>query len=493
VFRLEGNEYVEVAKAQPVFKERSDFLLVHDPARDRLIAWGGEIKGRKANDTLFFDGKTWTAAKRASPLPKDFKPTDVPFVDFNAIYDSALERVVRFGWDEVAVLDGDSWKPNTPKQYKKLLGPRARNHFPAHDAATGETLLVDLETARVVRFDLDECKEVAPFVYPDAGKTDDENETAGERFATELAYDPTTRTVQAQHESDKWARHALDLSEAFEAARRLGPRKKLEAPAKIKAAPVHLYRFAKGKVTHWEGGTDGVAAQRKKGFVTASELVPAALEALGTRRSSAMSVSKKRPPRHATSRLGGLPSGISLAKWPKLDGKPMGFLFQLVTGDHLPKHAALAVFCALDGTATDGDERNVVVLLRAADLATPPLKRAPEGVPVLAERAIDVEEPRPEIDDEAVGALASRDPEIGARFDDFQANRKVQEPSLGSKLGGAPWFLQGGEVSGPARFIAQLDVDSLNLKEWPDAGLAGCVYVHASPNEKGASAFWQYT
>ena len=44
-----------------------------------------------------------------------------------------------------------------------------------------------------------------------------------------------------------------------------------------------------------------------------------------------------------------------------------------------------------------------------------------------------------------------------------------------------------------ARFIAQLDVDELDLDEWEEAGLMGCIYAFTGPEEKKAAAFWQYT
>jgi hypothetical protein len=501
VLVLDGKKWQRLSSRSPAFKERTDFVLVHDASHDRLVAWGGEIKNRKANDTLFFDGKKWTPAKATSPMPKDYKKSrDAEFVDFTATSDTALGHVVRFGYAEIAVLDGEVWKPFAPRAYKALVGPRTMNHLPAHDPKTGETLLVDFDAGRVVRFDLAECVEVARFEYPanlvlDAKR---EHRSVGHLFASDVIFDPHTRTLQSQQADNRWGRWSLDLSGAFDAAKKLGARKPF-GPSKGKkvSATIHLYRATKGELAHWSGPEDKAAAKLREGWVKATALPTAVLERIGTRRSSELHVGKKisKLTKHTISRVGGLPSGVPADKWPKRGGKPMGFLFQLLTGDVLAKHAAIAVFCATDGTATEDEigGANVVMMLSAADLKRTPPKTAPKGVLVLPVREILVKPALVEIDESAVEALAERDPEMGAAFDRYQAKQKVQESSLGSKLGGAAWLLQGGELPSNARFIAQLDVDDLDVDPWEDAGLMGCIYVFTGPEEKKAAAFWQYT
>ncbi len=87
-------------------------------------------------------------------------------------------------------------------------------------------------------------------------------------------------------------------------------------------------------------------------------------------------------------------------------------------------------------------------------------------------------------------ALSEADPAMAAAFERFQKRAKVQTQTA-SKLGGAPQFLQGTEVRGKYRFLAQVDFDE--IAEGSDWGLAGCVYVFVHPEEKDAIAFWQYT
>jgi hypothetical protein len=475
VARLEGEKWKTLSKPSADFGERTSFVLAFDAAQGRLVAWGGDVKGRKSNDTFFFDGKKWARVKAPSPVPRDHDKKKVEFVDQVALFDTALGRVVRFGFFEVAVLDGDVWTPHAPKGYTDLGGTHDWNHFPCHDPKTGETLLVNFDEGRVTRFDLGQCVEVAKLEYPAelAEKTEREHESIAHLFAHDAVFDPVSRTLESQHADDKWGRYSLDLGPVFDAAAKLGPRKLPAAQPASKTAT----KSAKAP-------SKGAALSREE------------LERLGTRRSCAFSVGKKLKSlgkKHAVSRFGGLPSGVPAAKWPRLKGKPMGFLFQLLVDPVLSKHAAIAVFCALDGSATEDEDRNAVLLLSEKDLGCEPAA-APAGVPVLEARAIDVDDPLPEIDEDAVRALSERDPAVGAAFDRYQQEEKVQESGLGNKLGGAPVFLQGGEVPKGAVFVAQLDVDSLSLrKEWSEAGLAGCVYVFTDKAEKKAFATWQYT
>jgi hypothetical protein len=145
------------------------------------------------------------------------------------------------------------------------------------------------------------------------------------------------------------------------------------------------------------------------------------------------------------------------------------------------------VFCATDGSATE-DDNNHAVWLTAKQLATEPMKRAPDGVEVLAQQSIVIEEPLPEIHEAVVEKLAAKDPDLAAAFERYQDKAEVQEAHLGSKLGGMPTWLQS-EGGGPEGFVAQLDFDMLSVDcEW---GLMGCIYVYEG--KKGPTASWQYT
>ena len=123
-----------------------------------------------------------------------------------------------------------------------------------------------------------------------------------------------------------------------------------------------------------------VATSERKGFVRAADLSRDDLVALVGLPSCELVVGKPtRAGSPPASRIGGTPS-VPTAKWPKLRKKPMGFLFQLETGELLKKHAGIAVFCALDGEATNEPDDNVVVLLDSAALAK--THEPPDGVPL---------------------------------------------------------------------------------------------------------------
>ena len=225
VYRLADDRWEQVAGASTAFKEREEFQLAHDGTR--LVAWGGKVNNRKQNDTLVFEDGVWKAFKKASPKPADFNPPKYETVDFVTIFDAGT--LVRFGHQEVAVLQGEVWTPYTPKGYATLCGRRDFNHLPAHDPVSGETLLIDFEQGHVVRFDLGACTVIAKLVW---GPLEED----AKKFDTHLhrayrhVFDPVTRSLQSQHPEDKWARYALDLVPAFEAAKAKGPRTKVEMP-----------------------------------------------------------------------------------------------------------------------------------------------------------------------------------------------------------------------------------------------------------------------
>jgi hypothetical protein len=169
----------------------------------------------------------------------------------------------------------------------------------------------------------------------------------------------------------------------------------------------------------------------------------------------------------------------------------MGFLFQLETGTLLPKHAALAVFCAFDGAA-DEPKGSAVVLLRAAELAKP--GKAPDGVPILPARALTLAAAKLEIDEARVRPLARRDAEFAAAVERLAGGQGMQSPGLCSKRGGIPEFLQNDVPMKGHRFIAQIDFDDIDVSEtWPESGLLGCLYIFVREDEKSGVAFWQAT
>jgi hypothetical protein len=536
VFELDGKQrWTALGKPEPAFKERTEFALARD-ANGRLVVWGGEAKDRKLNDTLFFEGKRWRVAKKASPQPADFKHgrQDEVYVGTSAVYDTALGAVVRFGYEEVAVLQEDeTWKLYKPKGYKANVSERLWGHAPIHDPETGETLLLDFAGAlsaggafaRLVRFDLASCVVLGTVDYPpELTPKRPSDAPSYYALAESFSYDPATRSLYAQVINDSWGVYRLDLGKAFAQAQALGPRTLPERAAArpqgpLGFAPVRLYRVTKGKVElvtcegdakkatavsglvgakgtrksmAVEAATALLAAKRKAGFVRADELSHPTLAELVGVTSQEITFGKAAAGKPPASRLGGLPAGITPASWPRVQRTPMGFLFQLETGGLLTKHAGVAVFCAVDGDATDEHSRGTVaLLLKAADFKkTCP---APEGVAVLPMRPVRLKAEKTEIDDDRAQRLGAREPELAAAFERLRSMQGMQRQELATKLGGIPQFLQEVVPMPRFKFICQLDFDCISTPAWPDAGLMGCVYVFVSDDEKTARAFWQYT
>lgn len=533
ICRFDGAKWSKSKEKIPDFKERSDFTLTRVGDTEKVVIWGGEVKNRKSNDTFFRDESgTWRKQKKASPRPKDFAHKHGPYVDFDTVWDSTLRRVLRVGWDECFTLEGELWKAWTPAHYKRHAGSRTREHLPAHDPRTGETLLVNLVEETVSRFDLKRCVEVAKLNLPhdEIGPEEQHDAQTWSKLDDDLWYEPETRRVRAQFKEDKWAQYAWDLTPAFEAAAKLGARTTLDAPARVEAnASVEedvracLYSPPEIFCCHTEGATlvrkwgpvekpktkrekkksadaaraaaqKHIAKKRDEGFVAASKLKATELALLGAVESRELRVRKamKRAPADLSiSRIGGLPSGVTAKQWPSKRDQPMGFLFQIDTAEILKKHAGVAVFCTTGGHATEDESENAVVLLTAAKWKKAPGK-APKGVEPLRVRKLMLAKPKLEILEERVQALAADDPEIGTRFDELQASKKAHESVPWSKVGGPPAWVQDGALGDDWLLVAQLDFDTLSL-EWEDAGLFGVVYVVVRKDEKDAVAFWQYT
>lgn len=566
-FTFDGKSWTKGRARIPDFGERVDFTIVRVPTDPpRLVVWGGEVKNRKTNDTFLCEANAWRKAKKPSPRPKDFAhgKKDHVYVDFDAVWDSALGRVVRFGFEEVHTLEGELWQAHVPIGYRKLCGSRHHEHFPVHDPRTGETLLMNLVAQRIVRFDLKRCEEVCGLALPQELDPKEQHDSpAWARIDEDLWYDAATRTLHAQYVEDKWARYAWDLGPAFDAAKEMGPRT-LPAPPEPSAAPAkpakvkgakkkaptkkaaetpavepgpgaetaaRLYVIDDASRKHWscevtgttvvtrwgrigakpgekkEKKSDAAAAQalaarqiadkRKKGYVDASALPLDALASLAAVSSRAIRVGKTikgAPKDHAIDRIGGLPSGVSERQWPKREGRPLGFLFQLRTEGVLEKHAGVAVFCTTDGTATEDQDQNAVVLLSEKAWSSGPLSKPPGDVPVLAARPLTLEGPRYEVLEERAQELAEGDPLMGAAIDRLQGSGKVYDDVPWSKLGGAPAFVQGGDLSGRVKLVAQLDFDGITLEgPWKESGLFGVIYIFATQDEKQGFAFWQYT
>jgi hypothetical protein len=527
VYELLDEHWKRIHEDDKVFgSERLGFSLAVEPAHDRqeerLVVWGGEIKNRPSNDTLFFENGTWRLAK-PSPAPGEKRARLGYSRSFDILWDSGLERMVRLGGEEAATLEGEIWKAHKPKNY-------SRGFKPVHDRRSGLTLIPS-NSALLVRFDLKKCVDVAQY------QMSIEEDGHSSMFPIDvLSFDPETLSLYSQNPNDAEDVSRLDLAPAFDAAAKLGP-----VVALPKAEPAagrsagggreRLYKVGGHEHLLFACDTDGprvtlrtgrigrnlgtkskthksptaaleaaqmlVAQARKDGFVEAKDLPLDALSLLGAVKSRAIKLGaakKKLTGPHAVSRLGGLPSGVDSSRWPK----GCGFLVQLVGDGLLEKNAGLAVFCALDGSAPGSPRANPVIFLSTADLKKSPLAQPPRAIPALKVCLLSLEPPKWELDPARVAPLADQDPAIHEAFDRFAVKSKMQTETA-TKAGGVPTWLQDEETPRGAkgyRFLCQIDMDEapIDLPDaWDNCELAGRLFVFVHPQEKDAFAMWQQT
>ena len=567
VFALEGERWVKKGAADPEWKLRMWTNLAWDRAGKRIVAWGGELRGRKTNQLLFWDPGTaqWTKAKKSSPQPKGYaRSKDESTVAHQLVWDHGLGAVVRIGWDEAAVLNGEVFEPAFPARMGELNDDSWR--AVASDPATGQTLIVSFGTGVIFRFDLGGCAEIGRFELPDDLRIGHTNEDEAWRvLARDWAFDAATRELHVQNPDDAWGHYVLALGPAFDAAKKLGPRTRPDGA--VPRSTVALYRVDGDGAIAWIGESEGTkvtvergaigeapavaqetasspdaAAQaldvlvkdaRAEGFVAAAELSRDALIGLACVPARAIRLRGKVDRGSPGSRIGGVPADADLDAWPTTEREafqqiqwhlpeemnffeipeekreelladvreggvakthPLGFLLQIETGDLLREHAGVAVFVDTSGVATEHSLHNRVRLVRREAWGKPPA--CDPQARVLPARALELGEPTFEIDEARVATLLSRDPELAAALESLE----LPEADGWSKVGGVPAWVQSEQVllgkgGVPYRFICSVDFDSLSsaTKSWPDAGLAGVLYVFANAEETAACAFWQYT
>ena len=497
LFRLEDDRWSAIAADAEVFGERSGCVAVYDPVGERVVVWGGEVEGRRRNDTLVFEAG---AFRRARPSPRPAEMSDGHL----ACFDTGVGRVVRLDPDGLSVLDGDTWRSVEPRYLRDFLD-EPNHRVLAHDPHTRETLVVNLRTGIVMRLDVGTCDMVAqiePLEGEDAPPFRDR------------VFDPSRRRLQTHSVAREGLDYALDLGPVFDLAASLGPRTR-ELPD-AGPAPVRLYRASPtsgvevfAADVRGEGGdlrvgrlgkalreerleaagafTELAEARRAEGYVSAGELAPEVLLRALSRPAWELAVEPVGEGAPPDCRIGGLPSGIDAAAWPRDDhGEPLGFLFQVRTPDEIHQ-GGVAVFCSRDGSATNGGV--AAVLLSPEALAAGP-GTAPEGVPLLPVIELQLGERRDPVAEEQVHACGVLDGALGEMAEALAAAQG--SVSGHSFVGGTPAWLQGAVTERP--LLVQLDFDHLSLGEaegWEDAGLFGVIYVFEVDGE--AAAIWQTT
>ncbi len=386
------------------------------------------------------------------------KPSLVPkkdgTVEYVLTYDAALAGILRFAETEVALLQGETWRAVTPKGYAELVGNRNWDRIVAHDGA--ETLLLNLRTGMILRFDLAGCEPLAHVGLP-ADLRLVANTDMVHHLGDLYGFDPKTKRLLLQDNDDERGTWALDLTDIFALARKGPARTLLEAPP----------------------AKTGRAKETVK-IDTASLMARAGT----TSRALVLKKAKKGTP-VPTSRFGGV-CGIVPSRWPQRGKTPLSFLLQIAIGDLLETHAGVAVFCPVDGTATEDD--SCVALLLSAD----ELEAASTGASMFPLHELAMGKPLWEPIHAEAERLAAKNPEVGAAIEALA--EKGQDAECSSKLRGEPVWVQDACTIKGARFVAQLDFDRVNLGEVREgAGLFGVLYLFVKQDESAAVAFWQST
>jgi hypothetical protein len=530
VLRYDGGAWRRESGPSPLFKARTGFLVAGMPD-GTLLVWGGNSGQAPCNEALLHTDGTWRKAKGQSPRPRDWRHTydSSGFsVDFSLLWDTHLETVVRFGYEEIALWDRveEAWQVVGVKHSQVALAPDDSERVIF--AVGRDIVVVNWRSAIVSRFDLRGFHLVARLpAWPEPIE-----ERAAEMLKhtnhLRFPFDQTLGRAEAKcaetfSPDDPHSNWRLDLSPAIAALAGL--------PARVRAdelvppfPPMWRYhriegddadywscRYQDGAVVVERGrlsalfeGKAGVteklpiprdkaAAESKRlspseGFVGAAKLELEFLEKVGCIAAWPLQRKKvKKGEAMPDSRIGGTPA-IDEARWPKdASGAPMAFLFQLRVPSGLPAEAAgVAVFCVADGTATEEAENNVVLLLSEKELTGPgivPPKGLPKTSGVLA---LIPGKKKSMVDKARITRWLEADPLIAERYEAIE--RANQVPF--DRLGGLPSWIQGSE--GDEGFVAELDFDVGEVpKGWDGLGLSGGIYVFLSGSD--ASASWQYT
>ena len=217
VFRWAEGKWEQLHGEDAALKQRMWASMCWDPQAERIVVWGGRVKGRKSNDLLFFENGAWRLSKKKSPKPSGYaRKKNETEIEHQLYWDTKLACVVRVGWDELACLRGDKWEPCTPKDMAKHNPEQWRGL--AHDPKSGTTLVIDIQQGTIARLTPEACTPVATFELPELVLPSHVDEPYAYRCLTDdWAFDPDTLRFHAQNPDDQWGHYVMDLSALFRA------------------------------------------------------------------------------------------------------------------------------------------------------------------------------------------------------------------------------------------------------------------------------------
>lgn len=223
VLVLEDGAWVLESGPDELMKRRMWPRVAFDRGAGRIVLWGGEVRGRRNNHVFLLEpGKGWKQSKKKQPKPKAFaRKKNEGSVDYTLYFDHGLGKLVRLGYEEIGVLEGEQFTLAEPARLGELNHERWR--AVASDPETKQTLVLNWEDGTVFRLHPDGCEPVAKIALPDDFQlpTHIDGHFGYRALCDDWVYDESARKLRSQNPTDQWGQYEVDLSEAFAAAAKL--------------------------------------------------------------------------------------------------------------------------------------------------------------------------------------------------------------------------------------------------------------------------------
>lgn len=221
--RFFDGKWSELAPPEPGIEGRTDLRLVHDPAKDRQVVWGGRTGTRLHNDTWVASEGQWTQIATEDPFlfnaSRSRDGRDRRSARHRLIYDPGLRQVLLFSDGEVVALQPSGWVPVPCLDLRTTL----RTGEYAVLEADGEILVFGFSEGCLTRFDAVACSYLESTERPD-GSTHLASAVEEHPAHADLVFDPTPRELLLFGDSELRPTHSLPLERAFARARAQGPR-----------------------------------------------------------------------------------------------------------------------------------------------------------------------------------------------------------------------------------------------------------------------------
>jgi hypothetical protein len=194
----------------------------YDRRSYRVVVWRDRVSRQVCNQTVVWRPDEWSEIARDSLMPPGNKRTR-DRCRFLMIFDSGLDRVVRFSEREFSVLDQNAWRsfPADPVLMAILPGHRGV----MHDLDSGQTLLFDYVARQIVRFDIRGSTLLSGYDWPDGYVVTEQQDIHDPGFPLRrVGFLSRSQCLRTHSDADVWENYELDLGPVLAEAEALGPR-----------------------------------------------------------------------------------------------------------------------------------------------------------------------------------------------------------------------------------------------------------------------------